>query len=294
MDGSFLVSLNAKALENPLFLEVLKRLNGEAPLVTLTNGKKKPVDPALITRARAWVVAGGDGTLHHALNALMKLPAAQRCPLWYLPFGTGNDFARTVGLSANDPVPLIDAALSDRGSCVSMAAGRCSDRYFHNMATGGLFAEVTVEADPQLKSMVGRWSYFISGIGKILDRRTITVRVNGGAPEKALGFCVGNAKFAGGGIQVTPDASPFDARLEFLLVRDMPAADLVTLGLELQKEEPDLSAYSVRRESVRELHLAFDEPVPINLDGEQVTVTEAAFSVAADAVRIFVPAAQES
>ena len=209
-------------------------------------------------------------------------------------FGTGNDFARTVGLVANDPMATLEAALEGRGTCLEMAAGKCGSRYFLNMATGGLFAEVTVEADPQLKSVMGRWSYFISGIGKLLDRSTITVHVNDGAPEKALGFFVGNAKFAGGGIQIAPDASPFEPELEFLLVRDMPAADLLALGIELQKETPDLAGFPVRRGSVKTLRLEFNEPVPINLDGEQVCVKDAPFSVEAGAVKIFIPAAQES
>lgn len=104
MGANFLVSLNAKGYDNPVFLQVLRRLSEEAPLVHLTNEKLEPVGKDLVASARAWIVAGGDGTLHHAVNSLLRLPREQRCPIWYLPFGTGNDFARTVGLIANDPM----------------------------------------------------------------------------------------------------------------------------------------------------------------------------------------------
>jgi diacylglycerol kinase (ATP) len=202
-------------------------------------------------------VAGGDGTLHHAVNALMELPAEERCPLWYLPFGTGNDFARTLNLSEIPPLELIAQALKGEGTCRDATVGRCNERYFLNMASGGLFATITPDTNPQLKSVAGRWSYLISGIGKLLERETIATEVDGKAAEPLLGFFVGNAKFAGGGIQIAADASPFREELEFLTVPDMPAPQLLGLGLELQKDAPDLSAYPVQKRGVKRAAAAF-------------------------------------
>lgn len=285
----FLVSMNQKAAEDPALWAVIHELRRRAPAVTLLGKDPAEIAPGLAATARAWVVIGGDGSLHHAVNSLMSLPRADRCPLWYIPHGTGNDFARTVGLGETPAGDVIRQALEEEGVCRPLAVGRCNDRYFLNMASGGLFATVTTETNPQLKNLAGRFSYFLSGIGKLLERKTIPTRVDGGKAEALLGFFVGNAKFAGGGIQIAAEASPFQAELEFLTVPDLPAPQLVALGIELQKEAPDLSAFPVVKKSVEKLTLEFAHETPINLDGEQVTVRKAAFAVEGDAVKLFVP-----
>jgi YegS/Rv2252/BmrU family lipid kinase len=285
----FLISMNQKAGEDPAAWAVVNELRRSSPAVTLLGKDPAEIAPGLAASARAWVVMGGDGSLHHAVNALMALPKADRCPLWYIPHGTGNDFARTVGLGETPPPEFIRQALAEEGVCRPLAVGRCNDRYFLNMASGGLFATVTTEANPQLKSLAGRFSYFLSGIGKLLERKTIPTRIDGGAAEPLLGFFVGNAKFAGGGIQIAADADPFQAELEFLTVPELPTPQLVSLGLELQKESPDLSAFPVTKKSVSKLVLEFAHETPINLDGEQVSSRRAAFSVEDGAVKIFVP-----
>ncbi|RYZ96902.1 MAG: hypothetical protein EOP11_22790 [Proteobacteria bacterium] len=286
----FLVSMNQKAAENPEFWEAVKLLQREAPVVSVLGKDPGAVATERAKTARAWLVAGGDGTLHHAVNSLMELPPDERCPLWYLPFGTGNDFARTLNLGEIAPLELITRALKSEGACREMAVGRCNERYFLNMASGGLFATITPDTNPQLKSVAGRWSYLISGIGKLLERETIATQVDAQAAEPLLGFFLGNAKFAGGGIQIAADASPFRNELEFLTVPDMPAPQLLALGLELQKDAPDLTGYPVQKRSVKELTLRFDRETPINLDGEQVNVREAAFTLFPAAVKVFVPA----
>lgn len=286
---NFLVSMNQKAMEDPSLAPVLHALLQASPAVTLIGKDPGEIAPGLAAAARAWVVVGGDGSLHHAVNALMSLPKEERCPLWYIPHGTGNDFARTLGLGEVPPADFIRMALHEEGKCHALAVGRCNDRYFLNVASGGLFATVTTEANPQLKGLTGRFSYFLSGVSKLFERRTFPTRVDGGGAEALLGFFVGNAKFAGGGIQVAAGASPFNDELEFLTVPELPTPQLVALGLELQKESPDLSSFPVTRKSVSELTLDFAHETPINLDGEQVKVKRAAFSVEGGAVKLFVP-----
>lgn len=287
MPGEIFVTMNRKGLEAPELWECVRFLLGKSDLVTFT-GEGQAI-PGRASGASAWVVAGGDGTLNHVVNSLMGVPAAERCPVCYIPYGTGNDLARTIGLGDIPPLELLQKALAREGKFLPVTVGECGGRHFVNMATGGLFATVTPEANPAFKSVAGRWAYFIHGIGKILERESVGTRVNGEAPVPALGFFVANARFAGGGMQVSPDADPFDPKLDFLLVPDMPAKDLLALGLELQKESPDLSAFPLTRKKVNELRLEFDRELPINLDGEQIRVKSASFASKPGALKIFVP-----
>lgn len=284
--SQILVSLNGKGFENPVFLKVLEALHQESTLVSLIA--PEDVRDEHLDSTRFWVVAGGDGTLNGAVNAVMKVPPASRRPICYLPSGTGNDFARSLGLDEKHPLDVVQDALKGNGFR-RLTVGRCNADYLINVATGGLFATITPEADPQLKKIAGRWSYFLNGIGKMAERRPFPMKVDDGDPIATLGFFVGNARYVGGGIQVTPSGDPFDRTLEFLAIPEMPTKDLLSLGLELQKEEPDLSAFPVIHKKVGGLKLSFQEDIPINLDGEQIKTREAKFTVHPEAVEIYVP-----
>lgn len=293
MPAEIFVTMNKKGLEAPELWECVRFLIEQADLVTFT-GESTAAILERIPEASVWVAVGGDGTLNHVISSLMKLPARDRCPVCYIPYGTGNDFARTIGLGEAPPLELLRKALARGGDFLPVTVGACGDRHFVNMATGGVFATITPEANPAFKSLAGRWAYFIHGIGKLLERETVGVRVNGAPAVPALGFFVANARFAGGGVQVLPQASPFDPSLEFLLVPEMPTTDLLALGLELQKEAPDLSAFPVIVKKVNRLSLEFDRELPINLDGEQVQVRRALFEGKPGALRIFVPNAGQA
>lgn len=288
MPGEVFVTMNKKGLEAPELWECIRFLLEKSDQVTFT-GESTGAVLDRVSPEGIWVAVGGDGTLNHVVSSLMKAPPARRCPVCYIPYGTGNDFARTIGLSEIPPLDLLQKSLARGGSFLPVTVGECGDRHFVNMATGGIFATVTPEANPAFKSIAGRWAYFVHGIGKLLERETFSVSVDGEAPVPALGFFVANARFAGGGVQVLPHASPFDPNLEFLMVPDMPTKDLLALGIELQKEEPDLSAFPVVVKKVSKLKLDFDRRAPINLDGEQVLVESALFEVKPGALKIFVP-----
>lgn len=280
--------MNKKGLAAPELWECVRFLLEKSDLVTFTGENPESILERL-PAGKAWVAVGGDGTLNHVVNSLMRIPAKERCPVCYIPYGTGNDFARTIGLSEIPPLELLNKAMAEEGDFLPITVGECADRHFVNMATGGIFATITPEANPAFKNIAGRWAYFIHGIGKLLERQAVSVRIDGGPPLAALGFFVANARFAGGGVQVLPHADPFDPNLEFLLVPDMPAKDLLALGLELQKESPDLSAFPVMVKKVSRLSLEFDRELPINLDGEQVVTRHALFEVKPGALKIFVP-----
>ncbi|MBX3040029.1 MAG: YegS/Rv2252/BmrU family lipid kinase [Bdellovibrionaceae bacterium] len=281
-----MASLNGKGFENPVFLKVLEALHRESTLVSLIA--PEDVREEHLESTRFWMVVGGDGTLNGAVNAMMKVPPQFRRPICYLPSGTGNDFARSVGLDNKDPLEIVKDVLQGKGF-QKLTVGRCNADYLINVATGGLFATVTPEANPQLKQLTGRLSYFLHGIGKMAERQTFPMRIDEGEEIAVLGFFVGNARYVGGGIQVTPDADPFDRTLQFLAIPEMPTKELLSLGLELQKEEPDLSGYPVVHRKVRELKLSFHGEIPINLDGEQIKTKEAKFTVHPEAVEVYVP-----
>ncbi len=68
------------------------------------------------------IVLGGDGIIHEAVNGLMRLPHHSRPDLAVIPMGSGNDFARTIHASINDPERALDQIISGRRRRIDLEA----------------------------------------------------------------------------------------------------------------------------------------------------------------------------
>ena len=89
------------------------------------------------------VCTGGDGTLNEAVSGLMQLPPADRPPLGYIPGGTVNDVAKTLGLSL-DPILAAQDIVTGREFPIDIGAfGK--DRWFVYVAAFGLFTGVSYQ-----------------------------------------------------------------------------------------------------------------------------------------------------
>lgn len=106
--------------------------------------------------------SGGDGTLNHVVNAMMKLKT--RPILAYIPAGSTNDFARGLGIPAGK-VGAISAAVE--GKPFSYDIGRMNDHYFNYVAAFGAFSKVSYATDQELKNVLGYAAYVISAIAEL-------------------------------------------------------------------------------------------------------------------------------
>lgn len=107
------------------------------------------------------VVGGGDGTMNEAATGMMKVPEGKRCPIGYIPTGTTNDFASSMGIPK-----VIDRAteLVADGTARACDVGRFNDRYFLYVAAFGAFTEVTYETSQKTKNMLGYAAYLMEGV----------------------------------------------------------------------------------------------------------------------------------
>ena len=89
------------------------------------------------------VCTGGDGTLNEAVSGLMQLPPSDRPPLGYIPGGTVNDVARTLGLSM-DPILAAQDIVTGREFPIDVGAFG-ENRWFVYVAAFGLFTGVSYQ-----------------------------------------------------------------------------------------------------------------------------------------------------
>lgn len=142
------------------------------------------------------VCCGGDGTLNETVTGLMKLDP--RPPLGYLPAGTVNDFASSLGIS-KDLEEATQAVLS--GSPVDVDIGRFGEQYFTYVAAFGAFTEVSYQTPQQSKNMFGRKAYVLEGLKRLTSLKSYPASIefdSGSCQGDYLFGMVSNASSVGG------------------------------------------------------------------------------------------------
>ena len=212
------------------------------------------------------VCSGGDGTLNETLNGLM--PLERRPALGYIPAGTTNDFATSLGLSKT----MAKAALTAvAGVPVSLDVGRFGSKYFAYVAAFGAFTDVTYSTPQQYKNTLGKLAYLIEGAQRLSSLKSYALRLeyDGGETEGEflLGLVSNSSYVAGVPMNRWLNTSMSDGLLEVTLVRK-PAQmiELTRVASNLLKGELDHEhIFTVK---TRCLRVTSREPIPWTLDGE--------------------------
>jgi diacylglycerol kinase (ATP) len=253
-----------------------------------------------VRRARAdgaerIVVAGGDGTLHLAINALVDADGRDAGVAFGLvPCGTGDDLARTLGLP-KDLEDAIDVALTARPrrlDLVRLAAG--ADRTFAiNAVAGGFSGAVDRQLTRQAKDRWGPLAFVIGAAQTLPDiesyRTDVQIDDEPVRRVEALNVVVANGRTIGGGKQVAPPGNPSDGRLDVVIARRAPLPELAALGVKLLRGtwlEDDL----VTHQRARRVRIRSEPAMWFNADGELWTDRPVEASVVPGAVEVAVPA----
>ena len=107
----------------------------------------------------AVVCCGGDGTLHHTVEAVLALP--QPLPVGYLPFGSTNDFAASLGLKRS--VEENCAAIAEFRPR-ALDVGRFNGKSFCYVAAFGMFTDVSYQTSQAAKNLLGHFAYIMEGM----------------------------------------------------------------------------------------------------------------------------------
>ena len=118
------------------------------------------------------LVAGGDGTVDNVVNHMKRLNI--NIPIAILPVGTANDFAKFIGMP-QDVELACEQILNSRVKNVDV--GKINDKYFINVASTGLFTDVSQKTDVNLKNTIGKLAYYVKGIEQIPNFRKLKIKV---------------------------------------------------------------------------------------------------------------------
>jgi diacylglycerol kinase (ATP) len=170
------------------------------------------------------LVAGGDGTYHHAAQGL----AGTDCALVPVALGTGNDLARELGLplDAGRAVELGLEAPLER-----MDLGRAGERYFCGVAGSGLDSEVA-EYSRAIRRLRGPLVY-VWAVLVVLARFAppdMRLEIDGERLDgRVMLAAFANTRFFGGGMKIAPGAERSDGRLDVVVVRELSRAGFLAI-----------------------------------------------------------------
>jgi diacylglycerol kinase (ATP) len=226
------------------------------------------------------IVAGGDGTLNHVVNALHG--RLDDHVLGIIPMGTGNDLARTLGLRSDDPSRAAAAIVEghSRAIDVGRATGPGVARLFLNACMGGFPVDVNVAIGAELKRRLGPAAFWVGGVKAAAQLERTTVWMNGAELEDCVAVGVGNGRTCGGGIELWPAAAPDDGILNGCALGAANRAAGLLLAARI-KGGSHAQLDSVMTTQGRRIEITSEPDIEINVDGELVGLsTPAAFEVA--------------
>jgi len=232
------------------------------------------------------VVFGGDGTLHEVVNGL----AGSAASLAVIPAGTGNDFARSLGIS-KDPQQAMQVLTG--GKMKYLDLGRFDGRYFLNMAGLGFDADVAHRINGK-RLLKGQLAYLIAVLQTLAayDSYQLEIIIDGQSfTEEAIMVSVGNGQFVGGGFRLLPQASMEDGFLDVMVVKRTSRADIIRTLPSLYRgthlEHPKCSFYRGR-----EVTISLIQPsrqVFAQVDGQEISQFPLSFRVLHRALQVIAP-----
>ena len=290
----FFVNPNAGHAEIRSYLmEVLQifTVGGYEVTVHTTSGPKD-LTRQILARGEQYdmiVCTGGDGTLNEAVSGLMGL--ASRPPLGYIPGGTVNDVASTLGLS-HDPIKAAQDIVHGRPFAIDV--GEFGEgKWFTYVAAFGLFTDVPYETPQEDKRIWGRLAYIMNGAGALGRLKPTHVRVSYDDHQEEADVLVGlvTSTTSVGGFKTTRDLgiSLNDGLYEMILVR--ATKNLAEFNLAATRAlRLDFDNDSFISAQTGALRFEFDEPVAWTVDGEfGGSVTEVEIHNERRAIDIIVP-----
>ncbi len=233
------------------------------------------------------VSAGGDGTLNEVVNGLAQLPKEQRPQLAILPLGTANDFATACEIPH---YPLEALRLALEGEAVSIDIVRANERYFINVATGGIGAQITAETPPELKNFLGGGAYTLSAVMKALSfehSHGKMISENGELEGAFVASALCNGRQAGGGQVLSPNAYINDGLLDTVVILEFSLVDVAQVVSELL--DPTIEGKFVKR-----FQTTWVESIPknmrfVNLDGEPYESEKIHFKILPKEIEVVLP-----
>lgn len=217
------------------------------------------------------VVSGGDGTMNEVIDGLLS--ADLKTPIGYIPAGSTNDFANSLGLSKNI-FECVNTII--KGEPVPVDIGSFNGRYFSYVASFGAFTSATYSVPQNLKNIFGHAAYVLGGIKELTNIKPIHTKMtmndsdgNEIIREGEYVLClVCNSRSIGGILNLRSlDVDMSDGLMEVLMVK-MPADILALNDIALSMLSGTFKSDQIETFAASNIRVEIEGNTHWTLDGE--------------------------
>lgn len=251
--------------------------------------------PASRDEVDAVVLFGGDGTVHRHLGQLVKLGL----PVLVVPAGSGNDFARSLGLRSERDSKMAwekfcDGTRQARAIDLGAIAESGAKHYFCCVAGVGLDSEVARRANKQPRWLRGHGGYALTVVPTIFTFAPFPMKVmaagedsnwNVRSDQPTMLAAFANAPLYGGGMKIAPQARMDDGLLDVCIVHGLDPFKLFCLFPTVYSGR-HLKVREVQYFQSRAVRVETEHPLDVYADGEYVCRTPVEISVQPAALNV--------
>ena len=242
--------------------------------VRLTTGPKAATDMAATATSFDTVLAlGGDGVIHEVVNGLMKMDSSVRPRLGIIPLGSGNDYARTLGMVSNAPDKSLAQIL--QGVPRRIDLGLVNGTYFDETLSFGVDAAIAIDTMERRLATGAHGTRLFAASGVDVIRREMRrwpfrAAIDGEPIEgNSVIFTIQVGPTYGGGFRICPDAVADDGLLNICYSEGSPST-IEALGI-LARARVALHTGSryLNFRSASSVVIDFEGEPPCQTDGER-------------------------
>ncbi len=264
-------------------------LGAESCDVRVTAGPDDALDWSTAAAGEGYdmlIAGGGDGTVTALAQGVVA--SGSRAPIAILPLGTGNGLARVLGLPL-EPAEALAAAASGRAVPLDVIEVRSHDSVSLLFCGAGVDAVINAAADREAKDRLGIFAYIWAAYvaARAARRRRVTVTIDGRQmrtnAHSVLAFNATRLEVLG--LQLGPDASPHDARMDVAILRTTGVMGVLRKALRLM----DRTASRTELTPASRLRVEATPPLPVQVDGDPVGETPLELEVLPAAVTFVAP-----
>ena len=231
------------------------------------------------------IVCGGDGTINEAIHALVD----SEVKLGVLPLGTGNDFARTLGIK--EDLDFACNVLRDEKVRKVDLVKVNDDKYYGSVGGIGFDAEVASWANRYKQFAPGATIYLLAILAKLFTYKFKKVSIThdtGNHTGEILMATIGNTNWYGGGINITPAALMDDGILDICIVQKIHKLKLLLFfPSALKGNHARFSEVKLYR--TKKISITSETPLQLLGDGEILGETPVSLEVVPQALNVIAP-----
>ena len=251
----------------PEILAVFNRADYEViTYITATQGDARRVVSQRAKDMDLIVCCGGDGTFNETVAGVLESKAD--VPIGYIPAGSTNDFATSLGL---DPDPVQAAKAIMKGKSQTYDVGCFGGRFFTYVASFGAFTKASYATPQNVKNALGHTAYLLEGIQEISQLRPVKVRMEteeGVIEDNVLFGAICNSTSVAGILTLDPKQVDMrDGLFEILLVRAPKNLSEIRECIQAVQQQK-YNCKMITFYSAKKVAVEMTNPVSWTLDGE--------------------------